>query len=916
MKKNTFLKVLSFVICVSLLLPSLGVPTGAFSTATGYYNKMLDSFTELDGTFTLSANSRFFIVSDGTPDEAVLAVVKLAAAQFAADGTPSEAPLPVIWGEASLSRAGDLLVVVDPDYAEDEYSLSVQSTVVVTASNNRGVLYGLNTLLKYIRMEGNSTLSCFTLRNAPDTEDRIFMLDCARKYLTKDWICNLIREISWMGYNTLELHFTEDGGMRLDIWDENYFTSANGNDFSWLIGSRPAYWVEIDDPDQGKFLTAAELVEILQTAKLYGIDVIPAFDTPGHSEYMCRTYESYVSQNGNFTFNYGGKTYSSEDAPIIHYYTGNVNRKYSTVNLSNDTARAFVCALIEDYADFFKQYAGSTDFNLGADEVILSSGSTTYAVGWADYAEEHGLGSSAYDTFVDFINQLYALIINKGYTGVRAYNDFFERNDMGATQKLDPNIEIVFWTTNSTTPTAAEFAEAGRTVYTGIETYCYYVLRTEGGNDARDDSYNNFQFNKATAKNIWQKWDPTLVSKLNYNSSWVLDLSTTQVHLDARYVKGAYYMFWGDYAGLNTEAQVWNGVDSSGTWNLIERMWSNINKMWNLDADSALSYTRSQTVRKAIGDFPGLTDCSTATVLPTVEGGMEAEPVEFSEDRSTIVGCATGVEGVYEIPNGVSTIAYGAFENCALLTGIVIPASVSSIDSTAFKGCVALESITVDSENEHFHVVDGVLYSKDMTQIIKISASVTGEFVIPSSLQGLPAGLFEGTKVTSVVLPDHYTSIRNSLFENCTTLESVTIPASVASVSYNCFNGCTALKTVYYGGTEKMWVKIGVSINNEPLLAATKDCIINGDINADRVINSVDVAIMKSHIRSGAELSQTEKMLGDQNNDYLITTMDYIRTKLYILNSSAAENGDGSVDESATDESNGSLDASATEESE
>ena len=44
----------------------------------------------------------------------------------------------------------------------------------------------------------------------------IFMLDCARKYLTPDWIKKLIGEIADVGYNAIIIHFSEEMGMRLE----------------------------------------------------------------------------------------------------------------------------------------------------------------------------------------------------------------------------------------------------------------------------------------------------------------------------------------------------------------------------------------------------------------------------------------------------------------------------------------------------------------------------------------------------------------------------------------------------------------------------------------------------------------------------------------------------------------------------
>ncbi len=47
------------------------------------------------------------------------------------------------------------------------------------------------------------------------------------------------------------------------------------------------------------------------------------------------------------------------------------------------------------------------------------------------------------------------------------------------------------------------------------------------------------------------------------------------------------------------------------------------------------------------------------------------------------------------IEDGVKSIGYGAFADCAVLTAVTIPASVQDMDDDIFKGCTALSSITV-----------------------------------------------------------------------------------------------------------------------------------------------------------------------------------------------------------------------------
>ena len=47
------------------------------------------------------------------------------------------------------------------------------------------------------------------------------------------------------------------------------------------------------------------------------------------------------------------------------------------------------------------------------------------------------------------------------------------------------------------------------------------------------------------------------------------------------------------------------------------------------------------------------------------------------------------------IPDGVTTIAASAFQNCTNLQSVYIPASVETIGANAFSGCTNLYSVTI-----------------------------------------------------------------------------------------------------------------------------------------------------------------------------------------------------------------------------
>lgn len=253
--KNTK-KILSFALVVCTILSvicSSVMVTNAAETINGVYSyniykDMTDGFTAKKSyDFQLNDGADLYIVSDTAPSEELMATVRLAQKQFAADGYE----LNINWGAKSSAGTGDVLVNIDGTYKSEQYRLNVTNKASVTASDTRGVLYGLNALQKHLRVadtyvEANPdtnrtlhTIKGFDVVDTPDTKERTVHLDCGRKYFTKEWICNYIREMSWMGYNALELHFSEDGGFRVDFWDNKTdFISPTGNDFSWVCGGQ------------------------------------------------------------------------------------------------------------------------------------------------------------------------------------------------------------------------------------------------------------------------------------------------------------------------------------------------------------------------------------------------------------------------------------------------------------------------------------------------------------------------------------------------------------------------------------------------------------------------------------------------------------------------------------------------------
>ena len=162
--------------------------------------------------------------------------------------------------------------------------------------------------------------------------------------------------------------------------------------------------------------------------------------------------------------------------------------------------------------------------------------------------------------------------------------------------------------------------------------------------------------------------------------------------------------------------------------------------------------------------------------------------------NSAFYGCGSLTS--VTIGNSVTSIGYETFRDCSGLTSVTIPNSVTSIGKGAFNCCSGLENINVMPDNANYKSIDGILYNKDMTIIIKCPEAKTS-VTIPNSVTSIGPDAFGWCRgLTSVTIPNSVTSIGPDAFGWCRGLTSVTIPNSVTSIGSGAFGGCRGLTYV------------------------------------------------------------------------------------------------------------------------
>ncbi len=167
------------------------------------------------------------------------------------------------------------------------------------------------------------------------------------------------------------------------------------------------------------------------------------------------------------------------------------------------------------------------------------------------------------------------------------------------------------------------------------------------------------------------------------------------------------------------------------------------------------------------------------------------------------------------IPDSVTSIGDYAFSGCSFLHSVTIPNSVTSISDHAFWWCKSLQSVTIPesvinikgnpfaycpakviNHSNHFTIFEGNLYTSDRRKLISYLSK--GEnFTIPDSVTSIGNSAFEDCdSLQSVTIPDSVTSIGDWAFYGCRSLLSVTIPDSVTSIGNRAFDSCTSLQSV------------------------------------------------------------------------------------------------------------------------
>ena len=167
-----------------------------------------------------------------------------------------------------IPEAGEPWLVLrrEEGISREGYCLKVEEQgIEIAASTEQGVVWALTTL--YLRIEPDRSVACCLLRDAPRYAHRGQSVDTVRHFFPVEEIEKILEQMSLVKMNVLHFHLSDDQGWRIESLKFPQLHQVNSH-----------------------YYTQAQLRQLVEYARVRGIEIIPEIDLPGHTTAILAAY--------------------------------------------------------------------------------------------------------------------------------------------------------------------------------------------------------------------------------------------------------------------------------------------------------------------------------------------------------------------------------------------------------------------------------------------------------------------------------------------------------------------------------------------------------------------------------------------------------------------------------------------------
>ncbi|MCQ2467923.1 MAG: divalent cation tolerance protein CutA [Clostridia bacterium] len=238
--------------------------------------------------------------------------------------------------------------------------------------------------------------------------------------------------------------------------------------------------------------------------------------------------------------------------------------------------------------------------------------------------------------------------------------------------------------------------------------------------------------------------------------------------------------------------------------------------------------------------------CTSISLLELPNGLKKIEKKAF---------CRCYNVGYIAINEQLEFIGEEAFGFCGKLKNIRFNDCVSSIDATAFNNCSMLMEFDVSENNQYYSVLEGVLFNKDFTKVIRCPENYHQDIIsLPTSVTTIGEWCFSRCmKLIDVVLPKTLVSISGYAFQDCCNIVSLTLGDTIEDFDVRAIEGWN----------EQQKIIMGKKFN--PLIKYSIEQKLKELVLVEREIEGNKFCLVKTAFESEEEAVKMAKMLLDNN---------------------------------------------------
>jgi uncharacterized protein involved in tolerance to divalent cations len=232
--------------------------------------------------------------------------------------------------------------------------------------------------------------------------------------------------------------------------------------------------------------------------------------------------------------------------------------------------------------------------------------------------------------------------------------------------------------------------------------------------------------------------------------------------------------------------------------------------------------------------FKDLTDIEKISLPSTIKEIQESafercRNLSFIEipDTTVVIGkkafCRCFNLAYIRLGEDTKSIEDNAFSFCDKLKRIEIMSHIEWIDCNAFNNCSKLQEITVSNENNFYSSVDGVLYDKKKSIVIRCPEGICSNIIqLPSTIIEIGKWAFSRCRgVYDIVIPQGVKIIGENAFKECINIARLTLPGTLEKFEISAIEGWSFEQRVLFDNrfNQAMKYKIEESLKSKKIIA-------------------------------------------------------------------------------------------------